>query len=142
MHFFVHTIFLLYYKYIKFVFLRARRKSFSERFGISARGGSHFPNGLMFPRMAKVVSRKVWHFRAWRKSFPEWFGVSAHGESHFPNGLAFPRVAKVVSRMVCCLRASRKIVGQVGGDNVVKCRMMGRQLIQINHSRVSLFYLK
>ena len=59
MHFFVHTIFLLYYKYIKFVFLRARRKSFSERFGISARGGSHFPNGLMFPRMAKVISQMV-----------------------------------------------------------------------------------
>jgi hypothetical protein len=33
-------------------------------------------------------------------------------------------------------------VGQVGGDNVVKCRMMGRQLIQINHSRVLLFYSK
>ena len=51
-------------------------------------------------RMAKVVSRKVWHFRAWRKSFPEWFSISAHGESHFPKGLAFPRLAKVVSRKV------------------------------------------
>ena len=122
MQFFVHTIFLLYYKYIKFVFLRARRKSFSEWFGISALGESRFPNGLMFPRMAKVISRRVWSFRAWRKSFPEWFGISALGESHFPNGLMFPRMAKVVSRMVwsfrawrksfpkwiCCLRASRK----------------------------------
>jgi len=52
---------------------------------------------LVFPRMAKVISRMVWHFRAWRKSFPEWFGVSAHGESHFPNGLVFPRSPKVIS---------------------------------------------
>ncbi|MBF1531403.1 MAG: hypothetical protein HXO02_06140 [Prevotella salivae] len=44
---------------------------------------------MAFPRMAKVVSRKVWHFRAWRKSFPEGFGVSAHGESHFLKGLTF-----------------------------------------------------
>ena len=122
--------------------IRAWRKSLPERFGISAHGESYFPNGLAFPRMAKVVSRMVWHFRAWRKSFPEWFVISAHGESHFPNGLAFPRMAKVVSQMVWCLRASRKSVGQVGGDNVVKCRMMGRQLIQINYSRVSLFYSK
>ena len=48
---------------------RARRKSFPERFGISALGESHFPKGLAFPRLAKVVSRKVWHFRAWRKLF-------------------------------------------------------------------------
>ena len=62
----------------------------------------------MFPRLAKVVSPKVWSFRAWRKSFPEWFGISALGESHFPNGLAFPRMAKVISRMVWRLRAWRK----------------------------------
>ena len=47
---------------------RAWRKSFPERFGISALGESRFPNGLTFPRMAKVVSRMVWCFRAWRKS--------------------------------------------------------------------------
>ena len=87
---------------------RARRKSFPEWFGISAHGESHFPKGLAFPRTAKVVSRKVWHFRAWRKSFPEWFDISAHGESHFPNGLAFPRLAKVVSRVVWHFRARRK----------------------------------
>ena len=87
---------------------RARRKSFPERFGISALGESHFPSGLAFPRSAKVVSRKVWHFRAWRKSFPERFGISAHGESRFPKGLAFPRMAKVVSRMVWRSRAWRK----------------------------------
>ena len=92
--------------------------------------------------MAKVISRMVWYFRVWRKLFPEWFDVSAHCESHFPNGLVFLRMAKVVSRMVCCLRASRKSVGQAGGDNVVKCRMMACQLIQINYSRVSLFYSK
>ena len=73
---------------------RAWRKSFPERFGISAVGESHFPKGLAFPRMAKVISRMVWHFRGWRKSFPEWFGISALGESHFPKGLAFPRSAK------------------------------------------------
>ena len=63
----------------------------------------------MFPRMAKVISRKVWHFRARRKSFPKRFGVSALGESHFPNGLAFPRSAKVISQMVWCFRAWRKL---------------------------------
>ena len=87
---------------------RARRKSFPEWFGVPACGESYFPNGLAFPRMAKVISQMVWHFRARRKSFPEWFGVSAHGESHFPKGLAFPRLAKVVSRMVWCFRAWRK----------------------------------
>ena len=84
-------------------FLRAyiaSRKSLFKRFGISAHGESRFPKGLAFPRMAKVVSRMVWHFRAWRKLFPERFGISAHGESHFPNGLEFPRMAKVVSRMI------------------------------------------
>ena len=87
---------------------RARRKSFPERFGISALGESHFPSGLAFPRLAKVVSRMVWHFRGWRKSFPEWFGISALGESRFPKGLAFPRLAKVFSRVVWHFRARRK----------------------------------
>ena len=64
--------------------------------------------GLLFPRMAKVVSRMVWSFRAWRKLFPEWFGVFALGESLFPNGLKFPRMAKVVSRIVWRFRAWRK----------------------------------
>ena len=67
-----------------------------------------FPKGLLFPRLAKAISRMVLHFRAWRKSFPEWFGISAHGESLFPNGLAFPRSAKVISRIVCYFRAWRK----------------------------------
>ena len=59
------------------------------------KGESHFPKGLEFPRMAKVVSRKVWHFRAWRKSFPERFGISALGESRFPKGLRLsPRGGK------------------------------------------------
>ena len=52
---------------------RAWRKSFPEWFGISAHGESRFPNGLVFPRMAKVISWIVWCFRAWQKSFPEWF---------------------------------------------------------------------
>ena len=60
---------------------------------------NHFLNGLAFPRSAKVISRKVWHFRAWRKSFPEWFGVSALGESHFPNCLELV-VAKIWKLMV------------------------------------------
>ena len=80
MQFFAAYHFLLYYKYIKFVFLRAWRKSFPEWFDISAHGESRFPNGLAFPRMTKVVSRMVWRFRAWRKSFPKWFdacGLSA-----------------------------------------------------------------
>ena len=89
---------------------RAWRKLFPEWFGVSALGESYFPNGLVFPRMAKVISRKVCYFRAWRKSFPERFGISALGESHFPNGLEFPRMAKVISRIVLCLRASRKSV--------------------------------
>ena len=68
-----------------------------------------FPKGLLFPRLAKVVSRKVWSFRAWRKSFPKRFSVSAHGESLFPNGLKFPRMARVISRMVWSFRAWREL---------------------------------
>ncbi|MEZ7711942.1 hypothetical protein [Segatella salivae] len=63
---------------------------------------------MTFPRSAKVISRKVWHFRAWRKLFPEWFGISALGETHFPKGLEFPRMAKVISRKVWHFRAWRK----------------------------------
>ena len=87
---------------------RAWRKSFPEWFGISARGENRFPNGLEFPRMAKVTSRKVWYLRASRKSFRKRFDVSAHGESRFLNCLAFPRIAKVISRIVCDFRVWRK----------------------------------
>ena len=87
---------------------RAWRKSFPERFGISALGESRFPKGLAFPRSAKVISRMVWSFRAWRKSFPKRFGISALGESRFPNGLAFPRSVKIISRVVWSFRAWRK----------------------------------
>ena len=51
--------------------LRASRNSFRKRFGVSAHCESRFPNGLVFPCLAKVISRMVWCFRAWRKSFPE-----------------------------------------------------------------------
>ncbi len=54
----------------KVLYFRAWRKSFPERFGISALGESYFPKGLPFPRLAKVISRVVWHFRAWRKVIP------------------------------------------------------------------------
>ena len=67
--------------------LWAFRKSLRKRFGVLSLGESHFPSGLEYPRIAKVVSRKVWSIRALRKSFPERFGISAHCESHFPNGL-------------------------------------------------------
>ena len=83
---------------------RTWRKSFPERFGVSAHGKNHFSNGLEFPRMAKVVSRMVLHFRAWRKLFPEWFGVSALGKSRFPNGLKLSLYAETFVRSwaVCC----------------------------------------
>ena len=75
--------------------LRASRNSFRKRFGVSAHGESYFLNGLVFPRMAKVISRMVWSFRAWRKSFPEWFGVSAHGESRFPNSFVLAGLPQI-----------------------------------------------
>ena len=96
MQFFVHTIFLLYYKYIKFVHLRAWRKSFPEWFGISARGESRFPKGLAFPRMAKVVSRMVWSFRAWRKSLPKWFDACGPPANHFLKDLALAGLPQIV----------------------------------------------
>ena len=112
---------------------RAWRKSFPEGFGISAHGESHFPKGLAFPphvesrfpkglafpRMAKVVSRRVWHFRAWRKSFPEGFGISAHGKSRFPKGLRLsPRGGKYFpkrlerERIVYLCRNKNKITSE------------------------------
>ncbi|EFV04328.1 hypothetical protein HMPREF9420_1530 [Segatella salivae DSM 15606] len=57
----------------KVCYFRVWRKLFPKRFGVSAHAESRFPNGLAFPRMAKVISRMVWHFRAWRKPFPQWF---------------------------------------------------------------------
>ena len=60
-----------------------RRKLFPEWFGVFALGESHFPNGLEFPCLAKVISRMVWCFRAWRKSFPEWFDACGAPANHF-----------------------------------------------------------
>jgi len=57
--------------------LRASRKSLFKGFDACGPPANHFLKGLAFPRLAKVISRKVWHFRGWRKSFPEWFGISA-----------------------------------------------------------------
>ena len=93
-------------EYTKHIYIAALGESLFPSSSISAPGESHFPSGLAFPRMAKVVSRMVWHFRAWRKSFSEWFGISALDESRFPSGLAFPRWAKVVSRVVWRVRES------------------------------------
>ena len=51
---------------------------YTKHIYIAALGESLFPSSLAFPRMAKVVSRMVWHFRAGRKSFSEWFDVCAN----------------------------------------------------------------
>ena len=88
--------------------LRASRKSLFKGFCVCGAPANHFLKGLAFLRLAKVISRRVWHFRAWRKSFPEGFSISALGESHFPKGLAFPRSAKVIFRRVWHFRAWRK----------------------------------
>ena len=88
--------------------MRASRNSLLKGFDACGPPANHFLKSLVFPRLAKVISQKVWHFRAWQKSFPEWFGVSAVGESRFPNGLEFSRLAKVISQMVWCFRAWRK----------------------------------
>ena len=40
---------------------------YTKHIYIAALGESLFPSSLAFPRMAKVVSRMVWHFRAWQK---------------------------------------------------------------------------
>ena len=74
--------------------MRASRKSLFKGFDACGLPATHFLKGLAFPRSAKLISRKVWHFRARRNSFPEWFSVSALGESHFPNGLELV-VAKI-----------------------------------------------
>ena len=87
--------------FLKVLMLAGLPQTIFKRFGISALGESHFPKGLAFPRLAKVISRMVWHFRAWRKLFPEWFGVPAHGESYFSNGLELV-VAKIWKLMVLC----------------------------------------
>ena len=87
----------------------ASHKSLFKGFDACGPPANRSAKSLELPRMAKVVSRRVWSFRAWRKLFPEWFGISALGESHFPNGLAFPRLAKVISRKVWSFRAWQKL---------------------------------
>jgi hypothetical protein len=47
--------------------LRASRKSLFKGFVACGAPANHFFKGLAFPRLAKVVSRMVWHFRAWQK---------------------------------------------------------------------------
>ena len=51
---------------------------YTKHIYIAALGESLFPSSLAFPRLAKVVSRMVWHFRAGRKSFSEWFDACAN----------------------------------------------------------------
>ena len=67
------------YSYCSFNrFLHAYMASHNSLFkGFDACGppANHFLKGLAFPRLAKVISRMVWHFRARRKSFPERFGI-------------------------------------------------------------------
>ncbi len=72
----------------------ASHKSLFKVFVACGPPANHSVKGLEFPRLAKVISRKVWHFRAWRKSFPERFGISALGESRFLKGLELV-VAKI-----------------------------------------------
>ena len=100
-------------------FLRAymaSRKSLFKGFDTCGPPANNFPKGLVFPRMAKVISRKVWHFRARRNSFPERFGISALGESHFPNSLEFPRMAKIISWIVGKSHTQRRIF-RARGEN-------------------------
>ena len=86
---------------------RAWRKLFPEWFGISAHGESRFPNGLVFPRMAKVVSRMVWCLRASRKSFFKGFCACGLPANYSAKGLMFPHLAKVISRLVWRFRVRR-----------------------------------
>ena len=72
----------------------ASHKSFFKGFNACGPPANRFLKGLVFPRMAKVISQMVWSFRAWRKSFPKGFGVSAFSESYFPNSLGLV-VAKI-----------------------------------------------
>ena len=74
--------------------MRASRKSLFKGFDACGLPANHSAKGLAFLRLAKVVSRMVWHFRARRKSFPKWFEISALGENRFPNGLELV-VAKI-----------------------------------------------
>jgi len=75
--------------------LRASRKSLPEWFGISARGESRFPNGLEFPRMAKVVSRIVWYLRASRKSLFKGFGTCGPPANHFLKDLTLAGLPQI-----------------------------------------------
>ena len=82
---------------------RAWRKSFPERFGISAYVESYFPNGLAFLHLGKVVSRKVWSFRAWRESFPEWFDACGPPATHFLKDFVLAGLPQIVFKgFVAC----------------------------------------
>ena len=98
----------------------ASHKSLFKGFGACGPPANHSAKGLEFPRLAKIISRKVCHFRARRKSFPERFDISALGKSRFPNGLVFPRMAKVVSRKVWNFRAWRKLFPEWFGISCCK----------------------
>ena len=52
-------------------------------------------NGLAFPRIEKVVSRKVWSFRAWRKSFPKWFDACGSPANRFLKDFALAGLPQI-----------------------------------------------
>ena len=51
--------------------IRKSLRIFNESYAPIWPPANHFLKGLVFPRLAKVISRMVWNFRAWRKSFLE-----------------------------------------------------------------------
>jgi len=73
---------------------------FPEWFDISALGKSHFPKGLVFPRMAKVVSRMVWCLRASRKSFLKGFGACGPPANHFLKDFALVGFPQIIPQRV------------------------------------------
>ena len=94
---------------------RTWRKLFPEWFDVSAHGESYFPNGLLFPRMAKVVSRKVWCFR---------------------------HTFKIVSQMYITLRVSHLVENPMDGKagflySLIACTNKMILILNINYSNIS-----
>ena len=93
---------------------RAWRKLFPEWFDVSAHGESCFPNGLVFPRMAKVVSRKVWCFR---------------------------HTFKIVSQMYITLRVSHLVENPMDGRqaflySLIACTNKMILILNVNNSNI------
>jgi len=78
--------------------LRASRNSLFKGFDTCGPPANHSANGLEFPRLAKVISRMVWHFRARRNSFHESLDNLTPKDVYLGQGEKIKKIREIIKQ--------------------------------------------